>query len=429
MNGFIQSIQHSGGTHELPVLLLIGLLLLASFYFGRSMKYIKLPSIIGFMIIGLLCGPSFLNVISETLQNNLSFITELALGFVAFSIGLELSFSSLRRLGSGIVSIILAESFCAFICVTACVYLLTFDLPLALVFGSLAPASAPAGTVAVIKEYKARGNLTNALYAVVGFDDGLAIIIFGFASALVRMLLVRQASAEPVNIISGMTGPVLEILLSLGIGLGVSFILSLLARRLKNAYDVLTLIFAFVMITNGLCTMFHLSLILTNMMIGMVIINTQRQEVVHKIAEQLSHIMPLFFILFFSLAGAHLQIAALPSLGWLGIVYILSRSLGLIGGARLGGIIGHVEPNVKKYVGLGILSQAGVAIGLSLIIKHEFSGIGVVAATVNGVPVTTGDIIGTTAITTITATCVVFEIIGPILTRVALLKAGEINQA
>jgi Kef-type K+ transport system membrane component KefB len=429
MNGFIQSIHHWGGTHEFPVLLLVGLLLLVSFYFGRSMKYIKLPSIIGFMVIGLLCGPSFLNVISENLQHNLSFITELALGFVAFSIGLELSFSSLRRLGSGIVSIILAESFCAFMCVTLCVYLLTFDLPLALVFGSLAPASAPAGTVAVIKEYKARGNLTNALYAVVGFDDGLAIIIFGFASALVRMLLVRQTTAASVNILSGMTGPLLEILLSLGIGLGVAFILSFLARRLKNTYDVLTLIFAFVMITNGLCTMFHLSLILTNMMIGMVIINTQRHEVVNKIAEQLSHIMPLFFILFFSLAGAHLQIGALPSLGWLGIVYILSRSLGLIGGARIGGRIGHVEPKVKKYVGLGILSQAGVAIGLSLIIKHEFAGVGAVAGTINGVPVTTGDIIGTTAITTITATCVIFEIIGPIFTRIALKKAGEINRA
>jgi Kef-type K+ transport system membrane component KefB len=428
MNAFFESLHTWGSTHELPVLLLVGLLLLASFYFGRTMRYIKLPSIIGFMIIGLLCGPSFLNVISEGLQHNLSFITELALGFVAFSIGLELSFPSLRRLGSGIISIILAESFAAFICVTGCIYLLTFDLPLAIVFGSLAPASAPAGTVAVIKEYKARGNLTNALYAVVGFDDGLAIIIFGFASAIVRMLLVRQTSSESVNIFTGLVSPLIEIFLSLGIGLGVSFILSLLARRLKNSYDVLTLIFAFVMITNGLCAMFHLSLILTNMMIGMMIINTQRQEVVNKIAEQLSHIMPLFFILFFSLAGAHLQISALPSLGLLGIVYILARSLGLIGGARIGGTIGHVEQKVKQYVGLGILSQAGVAIGLSLIIKQEFQGIGALVKTVNGVPWTTGDIIGTTAITTITATCIVFEIIGPILTRIALQKAGEVNQ-
>ena len=135
--------------------------------------------------------------------------------------------------------------------------------------------------------------------------------------------------------------------------------------------------------------------------------------------------MPLFFVLFFSLAGAHLHINELPAMGWIGIVYIISRSIGLIGGARLGGIIGNVEDKVKKYTGLGILSQAGVAIGLSLIISHEFKGLGSVIKHIDGKAWTTGDQLGATIITTVTATCIFFEIIGPILTKIALEKAGK----
>jgi hypothetical protein len=117
------------------------------------------------------------------------------------------------------------------------------------------------------------------------------------------------------------------------------------------------------------------------------------------------------------LAGAHLNISALPSLGALGLVYIVARSVGLVGGARLGGQFGKVEDKVKKYVGMGILSQAGVAIGLALIVKHDFAAIGSIHA----------DEIGITVITTITATCIFFELIGPVLTKIALTKAGEVN--
>ena len=134
----------------------------------------------------------------------------------------------------------------------------------------------------------------------------------------------------------------------------------------------------------------------------------------------LQEIMPLLFILFFCLAGAHLQISTLPALGSLGAVYIIGRTAGLIGGARVGAMIGHVDSKIKKYIGLGILSQAGVAIGLSLIVKHEFAQLD---AKYNLPHATT---IGAVVLTTITATCIFFEIIGPILTKIALTKAGEI---
>ncbi len=424
-----QGIEHAATTAGLPQLfIVVGALLIVCFYAGKLIKKTSLPSLIGYMLVGALLGPSFkrfgLEIFTEPVQNSLSFITQIALGFVAFSIGAELSMKSLKRLGSGIVWIIFSESFAAFFVVTGLIYAVTRDLPMALVFGSMAPASAPAGTVAIIQEYKAKGSLTQALYAVVGFDDGLAIIIFGFAAAVAKSLLMAET---PRHVSEGffhmLKAPTLEIILSIVVGTILGFIFCQLVRFIKNSHDMLIIVFGIVMLGTGLSMMWHLSLILTNMVIGFVLINTRRESLVHKVTSPLLEIMPLIFVLFFCLAGAHLQLSALPSLGTIGLVYILGRSFGLIGGARLGANIGHVEEKIKKYVGLGILSQAGVAIGLALIINHEFAGLG---AVVNGV--SHGTLIGTKVITTITATCLVFEIIGPILAKHALSKAGELGK-
>ena len=417
-----------GHNVALPVLLITGSITFLGFYLGKSMRWLRLPSIVGCMIIGMLAGPSFLNVLTDDLQNSLSFITELALGFVAFSIGLELSVKSLKRQGIGIISVIFAESFAAFFVVAIGVYLLTRSVPLALILGALAPASDPAGTIAVIKEYKTKGNLTRALYAVVGFDDGLAIIIFGFAASLAKMILTSQTSGAHENFFITLLEPIKEIVFSLGIGFILSIIISFLLRKLKNSADVLILIFAFVMIANGISAMMHLSLILTNMIIGLTIINTQRHEIVSKLEQQLSNIMPLFFILFFAIAGAHLHIKALPAMGILGAVYIICRAVGLIGGAQLGGLIGSLDDNVRKNIGLGILSQAGVAIGLALIIKQDFTGLGPLVANSLGEQVHAGDLIGTKAITIVAATSVFFLVVGPICAKIALTRGGEITK-
>lgn len=406
-----------------PLLTLVGTAVLFGFYAGHAARRLRLPSLIGYMLIGVVLGPSILGLFSESSMNSLSFITEVALGFVAFSIGAELSLSSLKKLGPGIVIIILAESFGAFALVLAAVYFLTRDLPLALVFASVAPASAPAGTVAVIQECRAKGSLTKALYAVVGFDDGLAIVIFGFAAAIAKNLLVGEVSDTNVGILAAMYAPMSEVFISIVLGTFVGFVFCQLVKRLNNARDILILVTGTILIVTGLSIRWHLSLILTNMVVGFVLVNTRRETLTHHVLAPLHDVMPLLFVLFFCLAGAHLELSALPSLGLLGIVYIIARSTGLMGGAYLGGAIGNVEPRVKKYVGMGILSQAGVAIGLSLIVQHEFAQI----HAEYGVPHSLE--IGAKVLTTITATCIFFEIIGPILTKIALRKAGEIEQA
>ena len=421
----MENIAEHVANPTLPVLFLIGITVVVSFYIGRSMKYVKLPSIIGYMVLGVVFGPSLFNLLSDNLQENLSFITEIALGFVALSIGIELKISSLKKLGAGIVYIIFAESFGAFFLVLLVVYLFTKNLPLALVFAAIAPASAPAGTVAVIQEYKAKGSLTKALYAIVGFDDGLGIIIFGFAAAIARTLLLRGSGDASGGILFMMVEPLKEVILSFIFGGLIAIVFSLLARKLEQAGDVLILVIGFTFATIGICSMFHLSLILTNMIVGLIVVNTQPHSLVQKIHDRLPLVMPLLFVLFFTLAGSNLHLKALPSLGMLGVVYVFGRSAGLIGGSRIGALFGHVEDKIKNYVGLGILSQAGVAIGLSLIVKHEFKGLGPVVDAAKSI--TAGDLIGTSVITTVTATCIFFEIIGPILTKIALTKAGEIH--
>lgn len=408
---------------EIPVLLIIGFIVLIGFYLGRNMRHIKLPSIIGYMILGVLLGPSVFKLISEDLTASLGFISNIALGFVAFSIGLELKISHLKRLGKGIIYIILFESIGAFIVVFAVIKMITGDTALALIFAAIAPASAPAGTVAVIKEYKARGPLTKALYAVVGFDDGLGIIIFGFASAIAQAILYSEAGDAGINLFTTILIPLKEVVLSMVTGLLLAVVIGFLVGKLKHSAEIFILIFGFVFFGCGICEMLGLSEILTIMVVGMFIINTQPESLAVKIQNELGQVMPLLFILFFTLAGVNLHLSALPALGLIGVTYILARSAGLIFGSRLGGIAGKVDKQIKNYIGLGILSQAGVAIGLSLLVKQDFAGLGVKLA--DGT--FKGDWIGATVITTVTATCIFFEVIGPILTRIALKKAGEIN--
>lgn len=403
-------------------LTLLGVATIIAFYVGRAARYVKLPSLIGYMIVGVILGPSVLHLFDESSMEQLSFITEIALGFVAFSIGSELNLSSLKRLGVGIISIIFAESFGAFFVVVLALYLLTHDLPLSLIFGSMAPASAPAGTVAVIHECKAKGSLTKTLYAVVGFDDGLAIIIFGFAAALAKNLLIQEASGVSEGFFEALLQPAREIGLSFVVGGIAGLLFYHLVRKLQNSRDILIVVFGFILMCTGLSIRWHLSLILTNMVVGFVLANARHESLLHRVTSPLLDVMPLLFVLFFCLAGAHLQLSTLPALGTIGLVYIFGRSAGLIGGARLGAMLGHVEDKVKKYVGLGILSQAGVAIGLSLIVKHEFTLLDAKYSMPHAVD------IGSKVLATITATCIFFEIIGPILTKIALKRAGEISE-
>jgi NhaP-type Na+/H+ or K+/H+ antiporter len=395
----------------MSILFFISIALIFGFIGGKITQYVKLPGVVGYLIAGLIFGPSFLNVFHEEFVESMNIFASFTLSLVAFIIGSEMKLSSLKEMGKGIGTIIFLESFGAFLLVAAGVYFLTQKLYLAFIFGAIAPASAPAGTVAVLQEYKAKGRMTSALYAVVGLDDGLAIMIFAVAAALARMLIEgSKLSAESL-----LQGPILEIIGSIALGCAIGVIAGYFMRPLSSDDVILATSLGSLLMCTGIAIYFNLSLILANLSLGMIHVNLYPagNRRAYRAIESVT--LPVYIVFFF-LAGAHLHISLLPSLGFLGLVYVLCRTGGLIGGAYLGGVISKQTPVIRRYLGLGILCQAGVAIGLSLLVASQFRSLG-----------QAGKDLAVMVVNTVAASTIIFEIIGPIGTRIAITKAGEVG--
>jgi Kef-type K+ transport system membrane component KefB/predicted transcriptional regulator len=391
------------------LLFFIAVAIISGFFGGKIAQRLKLPGVVGYLVAGLIFGPSFLNVFHEEFVEGMNIFASFALSLVAFIIGSEMKLSTLKEMGTGVGLITILESFGAFLLVTAGVYFLTDKLYLALVFGAMAPASAPAGTVAVLQECKAKGRLTNALYTVVGLDDGLAIMIFAVAVAMARLLLV----GDKLSVGNFLTGPIFEIIVSIAIGCAAGAIAGYFMQRLSSDDAILAICLGSILLCTGIAIYFDLSLILANLSLGMIHVNLYPagNRRAYRAIESLT--LPVYIIFFF-LAGAHLQISLLPSMGLLGLVYVLCRISGLVGGAFLGGVLSKQSPVIRKYLGMGILCQAGVAIGLSLLAAGQFRPLG-----------EAGRNLAIVVVNTIAATTIIFEIIGPIGTRIAITKAGE----
>jgi len=408
-----------------PILFTLGVMFLIPLVLSQFSKRIGLPNIIAYMIAGILLGPSVLNFLDEQTLGNMEFITHMVLGFVAFKIGLEVNVREVMAHGRGIIITVLSESFLAVIMVTLFLYLLTGNLALALVFGALAPASAPAGTIAVIDETKSKGSLTRTLYSIVGIDDGLAIIIFGLISPIAILFLSHSGGniALDTSFWASLIEPFREIGLSILLG-GVAAALFIWMSRFRGFREELMLLsFGAVILVTGVSQLANLSEILSGMTFGLIIGNYPKlKELKAFEEEEIGFIIPIFYLLFFTLAGANLHLKSVPALGLIGLLYVAGRIVGKGSGAFIGASIGGMELKIRKYLGFGILSQAGVAIGLALIVKNRFQGLG---PDINDAGLTMGDHIGNIVFTTITATSVFFEIIGPILTKYALKKSGE----
>ena len=415
--------------------LLIGVAILLGHFGGKLAKRFGIPSVVGYLLVGVILGTSALNIINLeansdsgiSVLNNLHMITDLGIGIVAFMIGSQISRKLIGKMGSKLLVIMLSECLTAFVLVFLAVWILgivswgngVYAVAAALIFAAMAPASAPAGTVAVIQEYKAKGPLTNLLLAVVGLDDGLGIMIYAFAAAAAKLLLGGQ------NITVGalLGGPFLEIVGGLALGAAVGLGLSAVARRTRTRSELLTVCIGAILLTAGLANVLHLSLILSNLAVGVVMANIspRQTERSYSVVEQITH--PIF-VLFFIVAGAHLDIYRLAHMTFVAPVYIAGRTVGLIGGAYVGAKISKAGDTVKKYLGLGILSQAGVAIGLALMVAKEFGADDAPFAPEFRAQAKN---LALLTINTIAVTTIFFEILGPITTKIALTKAGEIK--
>jgi Kef-type K+ transport system membrane component KefB len=399
---------------NLDILSIIGILITVAFIGSKAFQRLGIPQVVGFIVVGTLCGTSFLNIIPLELAHELTFISHIALGLIGFDIGSHLRLRELRQLGRCLIIILIFESIGTFIIVTAGIYTITNSIHTALIFGALASATAPAATVDVLAEYDAKGPLTTSILVVVGLDDALALILYSIAANLAEATLVNSSSIswESTALI-----PFIEIGGSVLLGFGLGFILEWIMKRMKSHHDAMAISIGFVFIGVGLSETFGFSLILTSMLMGSFLVNRDPAHT-RSIRYTIEQAGPVIYVLFFSLVGARFQIKLLPAMGLLGIAYILLRSLGKFGGSWIGGKIGKAQSVVCNNLGFGLLSQAGVAIGLALASQQRFSTLG-----------EDGEALGNLILNVITATTFVVQIIGPIFVKFAINRAGEIGQA
>jgi Kef-type K+ transport system membrane component KefB len=403
------------GIHYEPnILTIIGLIIAVAFLGSKAFQRLGIPQVVGFIVIGVALGPSLFNLVPPELCEELTFVSEIALGLIGFDIGSHLLFSELRKLGRSILFILLFEALGTFALVTLGIYTIVQSWYTALIFGALSSATAPAATVDVLAEYDAKGPLTTSLLAVVGLDDALALLLYSVTAAAAESLFTQSGAP---SLLSMLGLPLVEIGGSVLLGVTMGLLLDLIMHRMKRHHDAMAVSIGFVFVGVGLSQALGFSLILTTMILGAVVVNRYPEHGRH-IRFTIEQAGPVIYVLFFTLVGARFQVKLLPSMGLLGIAYVVLRSLGKFTGAWLGGTLGGAQPAVRNNLGFGLLSQAGVAIGLALASSNRFRVYGAEGAA-----------LGSLIINVITATTFVVQIIGPICVKLAISRAGEIGRA
>lgn len=383
---------------KLSIIILVGVL------GGRVAKKLTLPSVSGYIIAGLILGPSFINLVSSQDLESLSFITDIALAAIAFSIGSEFLLSDMKKVGKRALILTIAEVIGAFFIVfIAMFYIFNQSFEFSLVIASMSAATAPAGIVMVIRELRADGPLVKTILPVVALDDALGIMLFGVALSLAKM----TSGLEEFTIFKIISAPLIEIFGSLLLGFLLGIGLTYLAKKAKGRNELLKISLAFILAGVGASNFFNLSPLLTSMMMGGTLVNLMPSS--KRIFGTMNEFTPPINLLFFTLAGMSLNIRVLASVSFLGIGYIIARAIGKIIGAGVGAKALGESKTIQKYLGLSLLTQGGISIGLSSIVQSEL-------------PQFSGSIV-----TVILFSVLVFEILGPILAKVAITRAGEVN--
>ncbi len=405
----------------MPTILSIVIALAAGLLSTRVVKLLHLPNVTGYLIAGLLIGVSCFNLIDVKL---FSLIIDLALGFIAFSIGGEFKITSLKKLGKSIFSITFAQSIAALVLVDLFVILAFLcmgkltneNLALAVVLGAIATATAPAATLMVVRQYKAKGPVTDTLLPVVALDDAFGLMFFSISFALAKAF----ATGEKLTVLNILVWPLAEIICSLLIGALLGTILAFGSKWFKSRANRLCLMVTLVFAGVGICEWFEqiqlpfgLSSLLLCMMIGAVFCNINDQAL--GIMDGCERWTPPLFMFFFVLSGAELDVSNLINIGVVGIVYLIARCVGKYFGAFFGAKAVHADKNVVKYLGLTLFPQAGVAIGMAQLVSKKFGDN----------PLTST--IATSIVTIVLSATLIYELFGPVITKIALSKAGEIN--
>ena len=383
------------------IYVLVALVLILGFILGRILRKLRLTEILAYILSGIIIG----RVLNFSAPEQFTvIITGTTLALVAYIIGLSFSFAFLKRMGKQLIIILIVQVLMTFIATCGFVYLLTRDLPLSIILGSLAPATAPAGTIAVLRDLKAKGTLTDITMALVGLDDALVIVIYAVGIRLTKILLGAEASIS-----LSFAYPLWEIFGGLALGGAIGVAISYFAKKIHLSSDHIFIIsIAVAMLCWGLAEMIGVSAILTCMALGTAVINLNVQ-IGNRSNELIDNIMTPVFVLFFAAIGMQMDFSLFHLMWPLVIVYCVGRSIGKITGCSIGGVLSKSEPKIKKYLGLAMLDQAGVAIGLAFLAAQALSGYE----------------LGGTIITLMATTTVVHGLIAPPLIQYAVKKAGE----
>jgi Kef-type K+ transport system membrane component KefB len=394
------------------LILVVGIMIIVGFLGGLASGKLKFPMITGYIIVGVLLSPSLLNIIPRETVGELNLITDVALGIIAYLIGGSIHWADLQRLAKSIAWITAFQSLGAWFLVTLVLASLgsliipgeTFwqtYFPMAFIIGAVSCATAPAATMAIIRESRAKGPFTTTLLAVVGLDDAIAVIAFAIASGISRPLV---NGAESISFYQMLGIPFLHIAPSVAIGIAFAIALMYMIRLARTRELVLVVVFGMIMLCTGVSTYLGLSLILANMITGFIIANKVKRKEMFLVIEEIENVI---YVIFFVLAGLHFDLSVMKLAGILALLIVITRCLGKYTGVRVGAGISHAPDNVKKYLGLALLPKAGVTVGLVLLASIEFPTFGVVM------------------LNAVLASTIINELIAPPLSRYAIFKSGE----
>jgi len=371
---------------------------------SKVMDKIKFPSVTGYIIIGLIAGPYCLNILTLEAVEKFSIIPDIALGFIAFSIGSEFKLSYLKKVGKSPIIIALTEAIGAVLIVDFVLILTGNDVAFSLVLGAIAAATAPAATLMVVRQYNAKGPVTNTLLPVVAIDDAVALMCFGLSVAIAKSI----GSMEAGSMLATLIDPVIEIVGALLFGAILGVILKFLTAWYTGKGNRLTIAIAMVFLCIGVSNMLGFSALLACMAMSAVFTNISVLS--EEVFKMVDGITPPIYLLFFFISGAELDITILPTVGTIGALYVVFRVVGKVVGAAFGAHVSKAEPVVKKYLGFTLIPQAGVAIGLAGMATSIVPSYGYKIQTI------------------ILCATVIYELVGPLVTKMALTKAGEIEK-
>lgn len=408
------------------VLFSIAVALIAGLLMTRIINIFRLPDVTAYLIAGILIGPCFLGKLgipglgftSYEEISKLNMLSNLALGFIAFAIGNEFMLSKLKNTGKQAVVVAIFEGIAAVICVEAAMISLHFifpdklSLPAAVTLGAIASATAPAATLMVVRQYKAKGPVTDILLPVVALDDAVGLVCFAVAFGIARALLSGAA-----DIVSILVEPFIEIIASLILGALMGWILNFIEKFYHSNRNRMTLIIGFVIITVALSMLefkigginISFSTLLVCMMLGTIFCNTC--PLADELMEKSDRWTAPLFTLFFVLSGAELRLDVFADIFMvaIGVVYIIFRCIGKYFGAGISSRFMGCDKNVVKYLGITLFPQAGVALGMSLTAASFLGEDGLLIRNI------------------VLFSVLVYELAGPMLTKMALTKAGDIR--